>query len=80
MATNTDMMIMSQSSGSGKKAEALDDLLHRLGIEDDEIDGLIFVEEETAPKEGIKRMALVRVHTSNTTSALKAFEQNIKVA
>jgi hypothetical protein len=71
MAANTDMMIMFQSSGSGKKAEALDDLLHHLGIEDDEIDGLIFEEEETSSKERIKWMALVRVHTSNTTLALK---------
>jgi hypothetical protein len=68
-----------QSGGSGKKAEALDDLLNRLGIEDDEIDDLVFEEEESAPKEGIKWMALVRVHTSNYFSP-QAFEQNMKVA
>jgi hypothetical protein len=33
------------------------------GIEDDEIGDLIFEEEESAPKQGIKWMALARVHT-----------------
>jgi hypothetical protein len=58
-----------QASGSGgEKAEGLDDLLNRLGIEEDEIDDLIFEEEETPPKEGIKWMALARVHTSKKFS------------
>jgi hypothetical protein len=53
-----------QPSGSGsKKVEAIDDLLLRLGIEDNEIDDPIFEEEESALKQGIKWMALARVHT-----------------
>jgi hypothetical protein len=69
-----------QGSGSGsKKMEALDDLLNRLGIEEDEIDDLIFEEEEAAPKEGIKWMALARVHTSNFFSP-QTFEQHMCVA
>jgi hypothetical protein len=39
-------------------------LLH-LGIEEDAMDDLVFEEEEAAPKEGIKWMALARVHTDN---------------
>jgi hypothetical protein len=66
--------------GSGiKKSDGLDDLLQRLGIEDDEIDDLIFEEEETAPKQGIKWMALARVHTSNFFSP-QTFEQHMKIA
>jgi hypothetical protein len=53
-----------QASGSGsKKAKNLDDMLNRLGIEEDEIDDLAF--EETLPKEGIKWMAISKVHNSN---------------
>jgi hypothetical protein len=64
MSTSPAVSSSDQLSGSGrKKAEAIDDLLHRLGIEDDEIDDLIFEEEESAPKQGIKWMALARVHT-----------------
>jgi hypothetical protein len=66
-------------SGSGsKKTTGLDDLLQRLGIDDDEIDDLIF-EEETAPKQGIKWMALARVHTSNFFCP-QTIEQHMKVA
>jgi hypothetical protein len=66
--------------GSGiKKSEGLDDLLQRLGIEDDESDGLIFEEEETAPKQGIKWIALARVHTSNFFGP-QTFEQHMKIA
>jgi hypothetical protein len=39
-------------------------MLRRLGIEEEEIDDLVFEEEEAAPKEGIKWMALARVHTA----------------
>jgi hypothetical protein len=70
----------SQASRSGsKKAEAIDALLNRLGIEEDEIDNLIFEEEEEAPKEGIKWMALAKVHTENLFSPL-TFEQHMKNA
>jgi hypothetical protein len=50
-----------------------------LGIDDDEIDDLIFEEEDTAPKQGIKWMALARVHTSNFFSP-QTFEQHMKIA
>jgi hypothetical protein len=69
-----------ESGGSGsKKAESIDEMLQRLGIEADEFDDLVFEEEESAPKEGIKWMALARVHTSNFFSA-QTFEQHMKVA
>jgi hypothetical protein len=68
-----------QASGYGsKKAENLDDLLNRLGIEEDEIDDLVF-EETDLPKEGIKWMAISKVHTSNYFS-LQTFEQHMRVA
>jgi hypothetical protein len=55
----------SQASGSGtKKPENLNEMLNRLGIEEDEIDDLVF-EETDIPKEGIKWMALAKVHTTN---------------
>jgi hypothetical protein len=67
----------SQPSGSGaKKAEAIGDLLQRLGIEEDELDDLVFEEEESAPKQGIKWMALAKVHTTNTFSSA-TFEQHM---
>jgi hypothetical protein len=67
-------------SGSGtKKTEGIDDLLQRLGIEEDEIDDLIFEEEDSVPKEGMKWLALAKVHTSNYFSP-QTFEQHMKVA
>jgi hypothetical protein len=66
-----------QASGSGgKKEEAIGDMLTRLGIEDDELDDLIFEEEESAPKQGIKWMALARIHTTNNFSPI-TFEQHM---
>jgi hypothetical protein len=67
-------------SGSGsKKSETIDDQLQCLGIEDDEIDDLVFEEEESVPKEGVKWMALVRVHASNYFSP-QSFEQTMRIA
>jgi hypothetical protein len=69
-----------QASGSGsKKPEAIGDLLQRLGIDDDELDDLVFEDEESAPKQGIKWMALAKVHSSVQFSPL-AFEQNMRNA
>jgi hypothetical protein len=62
-----------------RKEEQLGDLLQRLGIEDDEIDDLVFEDEEDAPVGGIKWMALVKVHTMNYFSA-QTFEQHMRVA
>jgi hypothetical protein len=56
----------SKISGSGgRKDEAIDDMIQRLGIEDDEFDDLVFEDEEDTPKEGIKWMSLAKVHTAN---------------
>jgi hypothetical protein len=50
-----------QAEGSGsKKDEALNDMLKRLGIDEDEIDDLVF-EETNLPTEGIKWMAIALV-------------------
>jgi hypothetical protein len=69
-----------KAEGSGtKRAEGIDDMLQRLGIEDDEIDDLVFEEEEEVPKEGLKWFALARVHTENYFSP-QTFEQHMKVA
>jgi hypothetical protein len=66
-----------QASGSGsKKEEAIGDMLNRLGIEDDELDDLVFEEEESAPKQGMKWMALARVYTANNFSPL-TFENHM---
>jgi hypothetical protein len=54
-------------------------MLLRLGIEEDEYDDLVLDEEEGAPNQGIKWMALVKVHTSNYFSS-QTFEQHMKVA
>jgi hypothetical protein len=67
------------SESGGKKAEAIDDMIQRLGIEDDEFDDLVFEEEEDAPKEGMKWMALAKVHTANYFSP-QTFEQHMRVA
>jgi hypothetical protein len=70
---------LTQASGSGsKKAENLDNLLNRHEIEEDEIDDLVF-EETDLPKEGIKWMAIAKVHTSNYFSP-QMFEQHMRVA
>jgi hypothetical protein len=67
-------------SVSGPKiSEPIDNLLLCLGIEDDEIDDLVFEEEESAPKEGVKWMALVRVHATNYFSP-QSFEQTMRIA
>jgi hypothetical protein len=70
----------SEAGGSGsKQVEPIDDMLHRLGIEEDEYDDLIFEDEEDVPKEGLKWMALAKVHTSNVFYP-QAFENNMRVA
>lgn len=80
MGSRSQSSSMEQGEGSGsKKGEAIDDLLQRLGIDDDEIDDLIFEDKETAPKAGIKWLALPRVHTSNYFSPL-TFEQHMRTA
>jgi hypothetical protein len=80
MGSRSKTSATDHGEGSGsKKGEAIDDLLQRLGIEDDEIDDLIFEDEETAPKEGIKWLALARVHTTNFFGPL-TFEQHMKTA
>jgi hypothetical protein len=45
---------LNQGGGSGKRIDSIDDMFLRLGINDDELDYLVFEEEEDAPKEGIK--------------------------
>jgi hypothetical protein len=68
------------ASGSGlKEKETIDDMLNRLGIEEEEFDDLVFEEEEEAPKEGLKWMALAKVHTSNSFSP-QTFEQHMRVS
>jgi hypothetical protein len=54
-------------------------MLCRLGIEEEECDDLIFEEQDEAPKEGLKWMALAKFHTPNAFSP-HAFEQNMKIA
>jgi hypothetical protein len=54
MLTRSGFSSTDQGEGSGcRKGEAINDLLQRLGIDDDEIDDLIFESEETVPKKGI---------------------------
>jgi hypothetical protein len=50
-----------------------------MGIEEDEIDYLIFEDEEDVPKQGMKWTALARVHTANSFSS-QTFEQHMRVA
>jgi hypothetical protein len=54
-------------------------MLHRLGIGEGDFDDVVFEEIEDAPKEGLKWMALARVHTTNYFSA-SMFEQHMRVA
>jgi hypothetical protein len=61
-----------------KKTEGIDSMLLRLGIEDDEIDDLVFEEDEASPKEAIKWMALAKVHTTNFFSP-QTFKQHMRV-
>jgi hypothetical protein len=62
-----------------RKEEAIDDLLNRLGIVEDDFDDLVFEELEGIPKESVKWMALARVHIQNYFSS-STFEQHMKVA
>jgi hypothetical protein len=63
--------------GSSKQTEEeINDMLHRLGIGEDDFDDLVFEEVDSAPKEVIKWMALVRVHTKNYFNA-STFEQHM---
>ena len=60
----------SLANGSGLiKEEDIDVLLGRLGFDEDEVDDLIFEEENDVPKEGVKWMALARIHTTNRFSS-----------
>jgi hypothetical protein len=59
--------------------ERIDNMLHRCGIGEEDFDDLVFEDLEGLPKEGVKWMALARVHTQNYFSA-STFEQHMKVA
>jgi hypothetical protein len=79
------MAAPSEKSGTGpggsssQKEEGIDDMLHRLGIGESDVDDLIFEEVEGISHEGIKWMALARVHTTNYFS-VATFEHHMKVA
>ena len=61
----------SQVGGSGaKKDEPIGDLLQRLGLEEDELDDLVFEVEDSVPKHGLKWMALLKVHRENQSVPL----------
>ncbi|KAK1682888.1 hypothetical protein QYE76_043736 [Lolium multiflorum] len=79
MASPTSSAASQTGEGSGSKEERLDDLLQRLGIDEEEIDDLVFEEEADAPKEGIKWMALAKVHSMNFFSP-QTFEQHMRFA
>jgi hypothetical protein len=66
-------------ASESKEKENIDVMLQCLGIEEDKFDDLIFQEEEEAPKEGLKLMALARVYTSKKFSP-QTFEQHMRVA
>jgi hypothetical protein len=80
MMSSTHGSTSDQASGSGlQKNEALNEMLLRLGIEEDEEDDLVFEDQIDVPKEGMKWTALARVHTSNFFSP-QTFEQHMRVA
>ena len=60
--------------GQGK--EAIDELLQKLGIEEDDLDDFVFEDEEDVPAGGMKWVALARVHTMNSFSP-QTFEQHM---
>jgi hypothetical protein len=62
-----------------KRDEPIGDLLQRLDLDEEEINDLVFEEEETAPKQGLKWMALLKVHTANQFSPM-TFEQHMRNA
>jgi hypothetical protein len=71
---------ISNQGGYGRsKLEVIDNMLLQLGIDEEEFDDLAFEEDEEAPKEGIKWMALARVHTFNLFSP-QTFDQHMRVA
>jgi hypothetical protein len=43
----------------------LDEMIQSLGIDEEELDDLVFEDEAEAPKEGLKWFSLARVHTEN---------------
>jgi hypothetical protein len=78
MASPANSSNQASESGS-KKEEAIGDMLISLGIEDDKLDDLVFEDEESAPKQGIKWMALAKVHTANNFSPI-TFENHMRSA
>jgi hypothetical protein len=60
-----------------KKGMQIDDMLIHLGIEEEEFDDFIFEGEEGAPLEGMKGMALAKVHTASSFTP-QAFEHNMR--
>jgi hypothetical protein len=79
MMSNQSASSSNQAGRSGsQKSGNLGDLLNYLGIDEDEIDDLVF-EDTDLPKEGIKWMAIARVHTLNYFSP-QTFEQHMRVA
>jgi hypothetical protein len=80
MSANSESSATQQAGGSGSKpCENLKDMFLMLGIEEDEAGDLVFKDEPEAPKEGLKWLALAKVHTSNFFSPL-TFEQHMRTA
>ena len=77
-AASDEGMSGNGASGSGSKPEPIDVMLQRLGFEEEEFDDLV-LEEEDVPMEGMKWLALARVHTSNMFS-VQTFEQHMRNA
>jgi hypothetical protein len=77
----TDLVAMATKEGpqSGNTKESINDLKDKLGIEVDDLDDLIFEDEEETPKEGMKWTSLVRIHTDNPFSP-QTFEQHMRNA
>jgi hypothetical protein len=78
MATSSESSSNAPGEPGAAQGEAIQDMLQRLGIQDDG-DDLVFQEQEEVPREGLKWFALVRVHTGNYFSP-QMFEQHMKTA
>jgi hypothetical protein len=80
MSTQSELSGVGGTSDQGRKrGESLEEMLLRLGIKEHAADDLVFEEEEYALKEGIKWMALARVHTDNFFSP-QTFKQHMRYA
>ncbi|KAE8811762.1 hypothetical protein D1007_11292 [Hordeum vulgare] len=71
---------LSETSDGGVAGKSdLGDFMERLNLEDEEFDDLVIEEDDPVINEGVRRLALARVHTDKTISST-AFYKDMRAA